>query len=296
MMSTRPKKISRYIFIFLISILFGQFSHAIIMNTRHLEKNYSSSCYAYFSNVSRQHKGFNSLSGAAIIYFGIGIFPLVSSLVMEYAHAADWGKSLDRANKLKHLVIISAGEKAYVDDRDPLVCSGKKRAKRAENFHNLQKEWDIFFSKLIADPEFANLHEDPKDKKFEQSIKDLISRANKTGMLCSKDLMEEMIKENSFKPLRTVILDGQLKDRIEKMEHILNLFEEGKENIVAREKRLFLEVLNSLATKEPQLDDQVKFQSGPIQDHLFKEFRRFLEKMIDGIPGFNFKYLVTKED
>lgn len=280
---------------FIVIALFAKPAKAIVMQIQIIGQA-DSSCYTYVSNIAAEHRDTNGFCALWILYAGTGLFPLIPSMFMEFTHTGDWGRRLDRAKKLKHLIVVATGQSAYVNGDNPLIISKKNPSRKKTYYLSKQKEWDIFLGKLIQESGLSDLSDSSADEVAERHLRNIILRANKTGMLCTKDLMDKMVKENSFAPLRKIILDGQLEDRVLRMENILTQAKKGENAIIEREKAeierqeeelrnyLGLEALEAVETDaQPQKTLQAQ-RPHPFLKRLYAR----LQKMIDAIPPFQF--------
>lgn len=210
--------------------------------------NMGRNCFEYFNNLYKTEKeGYYNTQWALWapgLLLGIGPIFGLTEIILKNMHISY--PKLYRAEKLKHLLIAVADRDEYVNSNTGDVVSFKKIDKkcREQNYLKVQEDFERFYNKLSKDQEYklekqnepasdgwrqlssdsndnSSLSKEERKTLSREYIKDLLKRASRTGVLCSNDLTKVIFETRSFAPLRTVIISGQLEEKVSEMERIL---------------------------------------------------------------------------
>jgi len=248
-----------YLYAFLAALTSSLPSHAlkIPICVQYLAGN--TTCNTLLENILSDHRDFNETSAFFVLYFGLGILPLASSLIDEQVQIGRWGKKYRWAIKIKDLLDASSNK-------------------------NTSSTFISFYAKLSGDYQQYSTCDIPS----EEAIKSLIINANQTGVLCEYNLMEKIIAEKSLFPLRWVILSGQLEHKVDKLEKILGDFR-NKELCLQRE----IKSANSELYEVIEMgNDPLRVDSALKAAHvsLFDQLNKIFNTKIIKIENFIFKY------
>lgn len=225
-----------------------------------------SSSYATASGVILSHHSNYGPTAAFLELFGIGIIPLSAMLFVEQTHTTFYGRELHRALKIKALIIASSDK--YVAGNDPLVITKKVKSDREKLYKESSKTFNKFCNKL-------------KIEYTEDQIKQLIYRANTTGLLYAKSLRKAMNESDSFRPLRWLIESGQLEDRIQQIEAI----------IAEREEKI--DKIHNKITEDGALNELLP-RTELLKSNLTDGIYPLLREKILAIEDFSFEYIKEK--
>ena len=194
-------------------LLIQNFAFALVLTTSiEVPPSKENSSYGNASSIIRRHGEDKGGCALFICAYGLGAIPLGYTLAVEGTNTTRYGREYNRAKKLKSFIIATSNH--YVDGKELLLQGKKSASDRKKIYKKSTKMFEKLYAKLSA--EYAYNKQPTRE-----TVKDLLWRANKLGLLTCKSLLKQMIKEDSFDSIVWLIHTGQLLDRTLKIEAIL---------------------------------------------------------------------------